>query len=124
VLETFKNDRKQLKQALQNIINLHREYSQANIASLRDIVDGFGFAVSDDLSVTEQKKKTEEDEIKELVKKYHDAIFDDESNSPLPYKACPECGNTELEGSSATIQDDTVVTLKCKKCGWSTGEVL
>jgi hypothetical protein len=71
VLETFKNDKRQLKQALQTIINLHRDYSKANIASLRDIMDGFGFTVNDDLSVTEKKTETREEEIKELVKKYH-----------------------------------------------------
>jgi hypothetical protein len=123
VLETFKNDKRQLKQALQTIINLHREYSKANVDSLRDLMDGFGFTVNDELIVMEKKTETE-DEIRELVKKYHEAVFDDESPAPLPFKRCPECGSTELEGSSCTIQDDTVFTLRCKNCGWSEGQVL
>jgi hypothetical protein len=125
VLESFKNDKRQLKQALQTIINLHRDYSQKNITSLRDIIDVFGFSINDDLSITNEKKTyTGEDGIKELVKQYHEAVFDDESSAPLPYKRCPECGSANLEGSSCSIQDDNVFTLKCKNCGWSDGQVL
>jgi len=124
VLETFKNDKGQLKQALQTIINLHPDYSTAHIASLRDIVNGFGFTINEDLSLTEKKASGGEVEIKEIVKKYHEAIFYEESSSPLPFKACPECGSTNLEGSSCNIQDDVVLTIKCKDCGWSEGQVM
>ena len=124
VLETFKNDRGQLKQALQTIINLHRDYSIVHLASLRDIVDGLGFNINDDLSITEKKISSADGDIKEIVKKYHEAIFDEESSSPLPFKACPECGSTNLVGSSCNIQDDLVYTLKCKDCGWSEGQVM
>lgn len=124
VLETFKNDKGQLKQALQTIINLHPDYSTTHIASLRDIVNGFGFTINEDLSLTEKKAADGEGEIKEIVKKYHEAIFDEESSSPLPFRACPECGSTNLEGSSCNIQDDLVLTIKCKDCGWSEGQVM
>jgi hypothetical protein len=123
-LETFKNDKGQLKQALQTIINLHPDYSTSHIASLRDIVNGFGFTINEDLLLREKKASSGEGEIKEIVKKYHEAIFDEESSSPLPYKACPECGSTNLEGSSCNIQDDIVLTIKCKDCGWSEGQVM
>jgi hypothetical protein len=120
VLETFKTDKRQLKQALQTVINLHRDYSIKNIASLRDIIDGFGLYIDDNLLVTSEKKvPNDEEKIEELFKKYHDAVFDADSGSPLPFKRCPQCGSTELKGSTAQIQDDIIYTLECKKCGWS-----
>lgn len=81
VLDTFMNDKGQFKQALQTIINLHTAYSKANIAALRDIVDGFGFKVSDDLLLIEKEKFAEKQDTKEIVQKYNKAIFDEESST-------------------------------------------
>lgn len=51
ILETYMGNKVQLKQALQTIINLHRDYSLSKIDALRDILIDLGFTVGDDLSL-------------------------------------------------------------------------
>jgi hypothetical protein len=121
VLETYMDNKAQFKQAIQTIINLHREHSLKNIDALKEIVTGLGFVVGDDLSLSDMKKLSGQNSIKEIVKKYHDAVLDTDTNDPLPFKACPECGSTKLERSSMLIGDDYFFTIKCTECGWTEG---
>ena len=48
---------------------------------------------------------------------------EDDTDDPLPFKACPKCGNEELNRSSCTDDErgDTYYSIECKKCGWSEG---
>jgi len=64
VLETYVGNKAQFKQALQRIINLHKEYSLKNISALREIITDLGFIVGDDLSLGGAEKP-----IKRAVKK-------------------------------------------------------
>jgi predicted RNA-binding Zn-ribbon protein involved in translation (DUF1610 family) len=60
--------------------------------------------------------------IPELNELLRAATRHDEPGDPLPYKACPECGSTELERSSATDpreDGDTYYFIKCRQCRWS-----
>lgn len=121
VLETYVGNKAQFKQALQTIINLHREYSLKNIEALKEIVTDLGFIVGEDLSLSDKKNIPRQDSIKEIVKKYHEAVLDTDTNDPLPFKACPECGSTRLERGSMLIGDDYFFTIKCLECGWTEG---
>lgn len=121
ILETYMGNNAQFKQALQTIINLHREYSLKNIDALRDIVTDFGFIVGDDLSLSDKEKLSARNSIKEIVKKYRDAVLDTDTDDPLPFKACPQCGSTKLKRSSMLIGDDYFFTIECTECSWSEG---
>jgi hypothetical protein len=121
ILETYVGNKAQFKQALQTIINLHREYSLENINALKGIVADLGFIVGDDLSLSDKKGASRQNSIREIVKKYHEVVFDSDSNDPLPFKVCPECGSTKLERGHMLIGDDIFFTIKCLECGWTEG---
>jgi DNA-directed RNA polymerase subunit M/transcription elongation factor TFIIS len=57
---------------------------------------------------------------KSIVKRYHEVIQDD-SDPIFGLSICPECGNKELEKSSATdySRDEEYYFIKCSKCGWN-----
>jgi hypothetical protein len=59
--------------------------------------------------------------IRAMVKKYHELVIDDRDNSPLPFKACPECGSTQLTRKSFPDYrgDDWWFVIECPECGWS-----
>lgn len=44
---------------------------------------------------------------------------DDIGSDPLPYKACPKCGNEELYKTSDIYRDDVYYFVKCEECGWN-----
>jgi len=121
VLETYVGNKAQFKQALQTIINLHRDYSLSKIDALRDIINDLGFTISDDLSLGNARKFRTHESTREIVRKYHAAIISNNANDPLPFKACPECGGKKLERSTMIIQGEPFFTIKCTECGWSEG---
>lgn len=58
--------------------------------------------------------------VKSIVGKYQEIIY--EGNDPdyvFGISYCPNCGEKDFSGSSATLHDDTYYTLKCNVCGWS-----
>lgn len=56
--------------------------------------------------------------IEAIVKKYHEVIFDEESQDILPFKACPNCGKEHLKHTCANIRDDVWFIVECNFCGW------
>lgn len=56
----------------------------------------------------------------ELNKVLEDKTIDLAIQDPLPYKACPKCGFTDLARGSATdwARDDVYYFIKCPKCEW------
>lgn len=59
--------------------------------------------------------------IKAIVKKYNEVIFDTEANDPFMLKACPACGETDLQyqGTLDEEHDEKYYFVMCKACGWS-----
>lgn len=59
--------------------------------------------------------------IKSIVKKYNEVIFAYDGNEPLPFKACPECGSTQLKKYMVTDhkRDENYFFVKCLECGWN-----
>jgi predicted RNA-binding Zn-ribbon protein involved in translation (DUF1610 family) len=37
---------------------------------------------------------------------------------PLPYKACPKCGSTDLARGEINRADDNYFVISCKDCDW------
>ena len=93
ILETYLDDRAQFKQALQRIINLHRDYSLANISELRDMLIKLGFAVGDDLSLSDSEKPIE----KTFEKPEYNLGQFDESFRALEQATQPKTKATMLE---------------------------
>lgn len=56
ILQNYMDNRPQFKEALQNIINVHSEYSKKNIGRLRNIILDMGFTISDDFSLSDAEK--------------------------------------------------------------------
>jgi hypothetical protein len=58
--------------------------------------------------------------IRTVVRKYHEVIRD-ESDPVFGLKACPNCGSSDLKGSSATdySRDEQYFFLECRECQWS-----
>lgn len=121
VLETYVGNKAQFRQALQTIINLHRDYSLSRIGALRDIIVDLGFTIGDDLSLSNVRKIRTHQSTREIVRKYHEAVMNNNTNEPLPFKACPECGSKKLERGTMMIQGEPFFTIKCTECGWSGG---
>lgn len=61
----------------------------------------------------------------ELNSLLEEKIIDKDSigKNPLPYKACRQCGNTELEWESLQDEehDRMYYFVHCKECGWCDG---
>jgi len=60
--------------------------------------------------------------IRAIVKKYHEVVIDTtDTNNPLPYKVCPECGSAKLKRSSIVdyARDETYFIIECTECDWS-----
>lgn len=59
--------------------------------------------------------------INAVFKKYNELIYDTDTEDPLPFKICPNCGSDKLERSSATDyqHDETYFMIRCKDCDWS-----
>lgn len=59
--------------------------------------------------------------VRRLKKRLKELTFDESAtNDPLPYKRCPECGDSSLERKSAVdpARDDTYYFIGCNKCSW------
>lgn len=59
--------------------------------------------------------------IRAVVEKAQELTIDwDDASDPLPYKACPTCGGSRLERSSATdyARDELYFFIKCADCDW------
>ena len=57
------------------------------------------------------------EELKNLIDKQ---IYDMETDDPLPYKKCPNCGNEELVRSGGENSNgEAVFIINCNECGWS-----
>jgi len=60
--------------------------------------------------------------VRRLKERLHELTFDEGAkNDPLPYKRCPDCGESRFDRSSMTdpVRDDIYYLITCKKCGWS-----
>lgn len=91
ILETYIGNKAQFKQALQTIINLHRDYSIKKLDALRDIIADLGFIIDDDLSIAE--KPTENS----FEKPEYDFGQFDESFRALEQATQPKTKATMLE---------------------------
>lgn len=56
---------------------------------------------------------------KELNSLIQEKTIDPDSNAPLPYKACPECGCKDLKGGHVVMNDRDYFVMKCEECGWT-----
>lgn len=66
--------------------------------------------------------------IRDIVRNYISAVVQqaqeltingDETDDPLPYEACPSCGGSRLERSSANYAGDGAsYAIECAECGW------
>lgn len=57
----------------------------------------------------------------QLVKAYHAHVWDNDSDEPMAYRCCPECGGTDLDRFSRTSpRDDMYYFVRCP-CGWING---
>lgn len=67
------------------------------------------------------KTKQRDLSIKELNKLLEKKTFDKDSSDPLPFIACPKCGNKKIEKSTHDDyeRDESYFIISCKKCGWS-----
>jgi len=60
--------------------------------------------------------------IRAIVKKYREVVIDTtHKGDPLPYRACPKCGNIKLKRSSIVdyAGDEEYFIIECTECGWS-----
>jgi len=61
--------------------------------------------------------------IQELNELIHQKSVDEDAGGqgdPLPYKACPRCGNTDLSrGMIEGPRDHIYYIIECKECRWS-----
>lgn len=58
--------------------------------------------------------------IKDLNKLLEEKTIVLNSNDPLPFKACPKCGNTHLIRSTGiNNREEDYYLIKCEKCGWN-----
>lgn len=88
------------------------------------LVDGKQISLTDTQGRKASQEPSEAEVTREIVEKYREKIFDEKSEDPLPYKACPQCGSPKLMRNSSQIQGDTVLSIECSECGWSDGQVL
>jgi hypothetical protein len=62
---------------------------------------------------------------KAVINLYKETVLVDEKDAdsgqwyPFPYKLCPSCGSSELSGSSFFYDENVIIEIKCKNCGWS-----
>lgn len=67
---------------------------------------------------------------KAIIDLYKKTVFDENPEDqggawyPFGYKVCPNCGSDGLDGSSFPYEEDTVIEVKCKECGWNESEVV
>ncbi|NTV67095.1 MAG: toll/interleukin-1 receptor domain-containing protein [Chlorobaculum sp.] len=54
--------------------------------------------------------------IRAIVKKYHKVISEDDG--PFGYRACPQCGSTNLKYASNDYCDDIYYVMECLECKW------
>lgn len=76
-------------------------------------------ALSDDVKKIILNSKKQNLTVKELNRLLEQKTFDKNSNDPLPYLACPKCGNKNLNKSSHTDESSIYYFVECIKCGWS-----
>ncbi|HBF12042.1 MAG TPA: hypothetical protein DDW49_01420, partial [Deltaproteobacteria bacterium] len=57
----------------------------------------------------------------QIINLYRQSTFDSESDDPLPYTHCPQCGSEELNRGMHTDneRDENYFVITCKKCKWS-----
>lgn len=60
------------------------------------------------------------DYVRAVVKKAHELTIDENTDAPLPFKACPSCGSSRLEFYSATdyAHDRVYHFVECADCSW------
>ncbi len=56
--------------------------------------------------------------IRDIVQMHHEVVHD--PDDLLGFRACPDCGSTDLERFSDSRDDDMIYVSSCKECGWST----
>lgn len=62
---------------------------------------------------------------KAIINLYKETVLVDEKNGdsgpwyPFQYKLCPSCGSSELSGGSFFCDENVIIEIKCKNCGWS-----
>jgi hypothetical protein len=59
--------------------------------------------------------------VEEIVKKYHDAVYEEGIDDVFPLKACPSCGKDNFDRKAITdnMRDEMYFTITCRCCGWS-----
>ncbi|HJP18428.1 MAG TPA: hypothetical protein QF468_07250 [Nitrospinota bacterium] len=59
--------------------------------------------------------------VKELNKLLEEKTIDPARGGPLPYVACPKCGDENLRGGEIydDRRDENYWIIKCEQCGWS-----
>ena len=91
------------------------------------LADYLGFEVDDDNPIGMIAAKiaglpSEAALIRCMNESLHELTHDaDATSDPLPYKRCPECGESSFERRTATdyVRDNNYHIIECKKCGWS-----
>lgn len=53
-----------------------------------------------------------------IILKRNDLVLDSESDDPLPYRLCPECGSRDLRRLSWNSTSETHYLVRCE-CGWA-----
>lgn len=56
--------------------------------------------------------------IKELNQLLERKSIDQNSSDPLPYTACPKCGNQKLKKNSYSDENTIAFFVSCPKCKW------
>lgn len=95
-------------------------YYRKGTRELRTIVDKLPSHVADALQ-TDVRTKLTVQELNDLI--YQKTIDEEagEAGDPLPYRACPLCGNPTLRGTTVDGPRDHVFFVKsCPACGWQT----
>ena len=72
-----------------------------------------------DILKEDTREKLTIPELNELI--YERSVDEDawEQRDPLPYKACPRCGNTELTRGTLERPGHIYYIIGCKECAWS-----
>lgn len=53
-----------------------------------------------------------------VILKRNELVLDSESDEPLPYRLCPECGSRDLRRNEWNARDEMHYLVSCK-CGWA-----
>jgi hypothetical protein len=53
------------------------------------------------------------------ILKSNDLLLDLESDEPLPYRYCRECGSNNFDRSMKTTPKENIYRIRCRECGWA-----